>query len=161
MERGIRIKAIAAALVLCMALSKSAFALYVDVYPENPTITDSVSIEAWTWFGKDAYDLVSATYSITDYAIDMEVIMEDIGFGPASLIRDGGLVTLGTLPEGLYLVNAGMYMIPLGGSIPEFYESGSTSFNVVPEPATVLLLAIGIVGIRSNKRNKSHRYKYK
>ncbi len=148
-------------LVLCIALSKPAFALYVDVYPENPTITDSVSIEAWTWFGKDAYDLVSATYSITDYTIEIEVIMEDIGFGPASLIRDGGSVTLGTLTEGLYLVSADMYMVPFGGSIPEFYESGSTSFNVVPEPATVFLLTIGIVGVRAKHRNKSRQYRYR
>ncbi len=136
-------------LVLCMVLSKSAFALYVDVYPENPTIADSVSIEAWTWFPyAERYDLVSATYSITDYAIDMEVIMEDKGVGLTIPAIGGGSVEVGILAEGYYSVSADMYMVPFGGSIPEFYESGSTSFNVVPEPATFSLFAFGALALR-------------
>jgi len=157
MERGMNIMGVL--LVLCVALSESAFALYVDVYPENPTITDSVSIEAWTWFPyAERYNLVSATYSIADYTIDMEVIMEDDWYGLTIPAMEGGLVEVGILAEGYYSVNADMYMVPFGGSIPELYESGSTSFKVVPEPATVFLLAIGIVGIRAKHRNKARQY---
>jgi len=122
----------------------SAHALYVDVNPENPTIADSVSIYAWTWFGyAERYDLVSTTHSITGYDIDMEVVMQDNGYGITIPWAGGGSVQLGTLAEGHYWVSADMYMIPVGGSIPELYESGDTSFDVIPEPATILLFALG------------------
>lgn len=132
--------------------------LYVDVSPENPTTADPVSIYAWTWFGyAERYDLVSTAYSITGYDIGVEVVMRDKGYGITIPWAGGGSVQVGTLTEGDYWVTADMYMIPFGGSIPELYESGGTSFNVVPEPATLFLLALGALLTR-DCRHKSGNF---
>ena len=142
--------------VVLWCIPTSAYALYVDVSPENPTTADPISIYVWTWFGHaERYDLVSTAYSITGYDIGVEVVMRDNGYGITIPWAGGGSVQVGTLTEGDYWVTADMYMIPFGGSIPELYESGGTSFNVVPEPSTFLLLIMGTIGLRLGKRQKS------
>jgi len=158
-EERIRNKIVLTTGLFLWCISTSVHALYIDIDPENPTINDSVSIYSWTSFSyTERYYLVNTTYSITGYDISIEVVMEDRGYGLAIPWAGGGTVQIGTLDEGYYSVTADMYMIPFGGSIPEFYESGSTSFDVVPEPSTLLLFAVGMVGVRAKYRKKSCQY---
>jgi len=49
----------------------------------------------------------------------------------------GGSVGLDTLPEGDYVVDATMWMIPWYGGPPDPIDVGSTSFSVIPGPATL------------------------
>ena len=125
--------------------------LIVDVNPENPTTVTPVFVSAWEVFGDPGQDLVGATYFMTDNQILIDVIMQDLHspgtFWPLVITLDGGTVDLGVLAEGSYEVNATMYMIPWFGGAPTLYDTGVASFDVVPEPSTLCLFAVGSLAV--------------
>ena len=149
-----------AVILLFYGVSDGALAgLIVDVSPENPTTVTPVSVAAWDWFGDPGQELVTASYFMTDNQILIDVIMQDLHRPGTVWIQvitlDGGTVNLGVLAEGSYEVNANMYMIPWFGGAPTLYDTGVTSFDVVPEPSTLCLLTIGSLALVWRRRRFS------
>lgn len=121
--------------------------LNVDWAPSNPTTTSWVSISAWQYFPDPGQELVSTSYSLIDHTINIRVVMQDLHWPgsswPTVVVEDGGTAYVGLLAAGTYEVNAQMLMVPWygGGALP--YDSGTTTFVVTPEPASLALLALG------------------
>jgi MYXO-CTERM domain-containing protein len=151
--------------VLSAVVSFAAFEPTIEVSPPQPTTADPVSITAWQWFGDPGQQRVSATYYQVGGQIDMEIVWYDLhspGSGWAAVMtHEHGTVNVGALSQGHYQVDASMYLIPWEAGYYDweedrwyydpssrvFFDGVSTSFDVVPEPAALTLLALGVAAV--------------
>ncbi|HEG44119.1 MAG TPA: PEP-CTERM sorting domain-containing protein [Phycisphaerales bacterium] len=132
----------------------------ISLNVDNPTSSDLLSISAWSMFTDSSQKQLSATYTIVDNTINIDIILQDLYgaedmFFAQAFTNEGDTVDIGALLEGQYTINANIYLTPWGSSEAELYESYSTFFDVVssgdqfssvttvPEPATLILLALG------------------
>jgi hypothetical protein len=117
----------------------------VNILPSLPTPLDAISIVT---FGIESSGPVFVTDSVfrsEDSSLNLDIYL-DVGF--ASVITPWSHIeNIGTLPIGFY----GLTVRTWEESIET--DTYSTSFEVVPEPVTILLLATGIFGI-SRKGHK-------
>ena len=86
----------------------------------------------------------------------MHVTMQDLHepgtVWPQVMTPDGGTIDLGLLAAGQYQVDAVMHMIPWYGGPAHPFDAGSASFVVVPEPASVSVLALGGLALLRRRR---------
>jgi len=145
-------------LLACIVSTGTHAALTIDVTPPEPTIYTPVSLYAWREFPDPAQEFVSATYSILELQINMQVYMQDLHepgkYYPQVITPEGGSVDVGTLAAGDYQVNAVMYMYPWGSSFPGFLDSGTGSFTVIPEPSGLVTLVCGLGGLGGMLRRR-------
>lgn len=144
-------------IILFCVLTNGVFAgLIIDVNPVTPTTATPVTVGAWELFGDPGQALADASFLQLGNRISIEVIMQDLhGRGGAWIsvqTRDGATLDLGTLAEGVYEVDATMRMIPSSGGAAVFYDSGATSFHVVPEPSSIGVVAIGSLWLVHRRR---------
>ena len=133
---------------------------FINLSLDNPTNTDLLSIDAWTWLPGHNFAPIDATYSIADFNINIDVVLQNLdgsGLGFISICAGkGATVEVGMLAEGEYTVNANIYVTPWESSEPVLYELDTISFGVapgidaitIPEPATLLMLAFGTLLLR-------------
>ncbi len=119
----------------------------VQVIPPNPTTMDSISIYS---YGGLAYN--DAPFDHSDLFIDKYSLQLDIHYGFGYLPSTGfwsHTEIVSTLPAGFYelTVNAYEREMPVG-------DTYVTSFEVVPEPMSILFLGFGMLGCRNRIRNK-------
>jgi len=138
------VKLIALTIMLSFSTSVSAAITDVSIVPSLPTPLDVISIDT---SGVEGYGQVTITDSV--FLIDGTFLQLDLSLnvGPYTVMTPWSHTEdIGTLPEGLYDLNVRTLEDSL---VTDTY---STSFEVVPEPATMLLLGIGAIAIRRGKR---------
>jgi len=140
-----RLFTLAVALAAICGAQVSAQDVHFNILPLCPTDNTPVSIKAWTWFGDTGQMLDSVSYERDEYQIDMDVIIQDLHGMPGVAFYQvvtpcGGSVDCGLLPAGLYEVNADVYVIPWASETPQLRDSGYTTFTVVPEPSSLVML---------------------
>jgi hypothetical protein len=130
-------------------LVNSAEATITDVHilPEEPTIYDVITIVTSGVEGSGAVLIDSSNFDRVGTSLQLDIFL-DVGvfqvITPWSHSED-----IGTLPVGLYELTVQTLE---QGVVTDTY---STSFEVVPEPTTILLLGLGVIGIRISKRTSS------
>lgn len=116
----------------------------VDILPAEPTVVDPISILV---SGEENFNI-----SISDsfFTIDGALLELDIHF------QEGMMPTVtpwshtesvGILPVGTYDLTVNTWI----ATSPAFNDTYHTSFEVVPEPATILLFGLGMVCVRKMK----------
>jgi hypothetical protein len=121
----------------------------VTIFPENPLETDLLSFDI---FGEEATGSVminDAVYSISENEITLDI---SLGVGFAFILTPWDYTY-----DVESLLSAGNYDLTVNTIIANYpltNDTFTTSFEVVPEPATVLLLGLGFYGIRRIKKQK-------
>lgn len=116
----------------------------VFIFPEEPIIYDEITINV---FGEENYDV-----SITDSILNIDETSIEI-----DIYIDGGIlpwITPWSHTENIGMLFIGTYDVTVNTFVEfnsTFNDTFSTTFEVVPEPATILLLFFGFTGIRGRR----------
>ncbi|MCK5581435.1 MAG: PEP-CTERM sorting domain-containing protein [Candidatus Omnitrophica bacterium] len=113
----------------------------VQVTPENPTISDSIEINVFATlpYGEVPY---STEVIIYDNKVDLDITFG--GYGLPAVTSWHHTENIGTLDIGTY----DLVVTTSDTTKPGWDDTYSTSFEVVPEPATLLLFGLGGILIR-------------
>jgi hypothetical protein len=122
----------------------------VLIQPANPTFSDDISVLV---FGEESgsMGIVDSILTMEDMSIELDIYIE-LGFSP--------VVTPWTHSENIGMLSIGTYDIMVNMLVdtrPDLNDTFTTSFEVVPEPATVLLVSTGVLYIRRKKRTSSKK----
>ncbi len=120
------------------------WALRAVVQPETPTIYDPISIISSATAGSGPVVVEQSLFQVNGSHLSLNL---DVSVGALQVITPWSYTeNIGTLPAGSYdlAVTADYYFAGWTNS-EEYY----TSFEVIPEPATILLLSCGVLCIRA------------
>jgi len=138
---------IAGIVLLILAVTTQAEITDVFIFPEEPMVIDPITIFV------SGVESESVTIDNSDFQINGTSLVLDIYFHSGFL----PVVTPWSHSEDIGLLGAGIYELTsntIFESAPHLNDSYYTTFEVVPEPSTVVLLGIGFVYIRQNKRKR-------
>jgi hypothetical protein len=131
--------------IVCVTDS-SASITDVNILPSLPTQLDAISIVTFGIEGWGAVFVTDSAFSSEDSSLNLDIYL-DVGFA-AVITPWSHIENIGTLPIGFY----GLTVRTWEESIET--DIYSTSFEVVPEPVTILLLATGTFGILRKGRKR-------
>ena len=158
----LRLIAIALAVVITTSVSIEAGSITItDVTtdPLLPTVFDSITIETFIDFDLIAYpqmvfDNNYGGFEQSGMSLQLDLYFYEDGMGILGIpIVSPLLEPIGMLTEGFYDLTVLAYVSPdpITLVMPELSDEYFTSFQVTPEPATILLLALGAVMVRRTR----------
>lgn len=115
----------------------------VHILPNEPTISDLITIDVYGVERQGPVYIDSYNYEAQGNILQLDIFLR-LGFFDVmtgwSYRKD-----IGTLPLGTYNLTVRTFESTINT------DTYLTTFEVVPEPSTILLLALGIFGIRFKK----------
>ena len=109
----------------------------VSVLPENPTDIDLISIFVSGGEASGPVLITDAVFDLDSFDITLDLTLE-VGLLTIATPWDY-TYDIGLLPEGIY----GLTVNTLVPAMPSRNDTFITSFEVVPEPASIMLLGLG------------------
>ena len=117
----------------------------VTIQPETPITTDLISILVSGEESSGPVQITDSVYDLDSFDITLDLTLE-AGLSPVITPWDY-TYDVGLLSEGIY----GLTVNTLVPSMPSRNDTYITSFEVVPEPATVLFFGLGMFLLRGKK----------
>ena len=133
---------IAGIVLLISAVTTQAEITDVFIFPEEPIIYDEITINV---FGEENFNVsVSDSFlTIDGTLLELDIHLQE-GMMPV-VTQWSHIVGVGTLPMDTYDLTVNTWI----DTSPTFNDIYYTSFQVVPEPATILLFGLGGLILRS------------
>ena len=115
----------------------------VAVQPEIPTINDDISLLI-SGVESGSMEIVDTSLIINEMLLELDIY---IRYGMLPVVTPWShSENIGMLPIGTYDLTVSMFV----ESRPDLDDTFTTSFEVVPEPGTMILLGLGGLLIRKN-----------
>ena len=135
-------------LIVMFAFNGITLANIVDVQisPVIPKISDEITINIFGREGSGPVSIDGSYFERQGTILQLDIFL-NVGFF-AVMTPWSHSQNIGTLPAGTYNLTVKTY------ELPNLTNTYSTSFEVVPEPSTILLLALGALGILLKYHNK-------
>lgn len=121
-----------------------------DVYliPQQPTINDIITIVTSGIEGGRPVVIEGSNFERNGTSLQLDI---DLFVGPYAMVTPWShSEVIGTLSAGLYDLTVRTF------EDTDVLDTYLYEFEVTPEPATVLLLVLGAIGIRTSNRRKLH-----
>ena len=121
----------------------------VSILPEEPTIIDLITIATFGIEGSGPVTINDSDFSASDTTLELDIF---ITVGHFAVITPWlHSEDIGFLPVGTYDLTVSTF----DKFDPTFNDTFSTTFEVIPEPTSILLFATGMMGIRLLNRGAS------
>jgi hypothetical protein len=133
---------------ICIADNSEAVIGYVDIIPGEPTINDEISIFVSGGEPYGPVDITDSIFNINGKSLGLDLYL-DVGFLT--------VVTPWTHSEEIGFFPAGTYNLTVNTfdeSRPIHNDTFETSFTVIPEPTSFILVTLGSIIIRTKKPYK-------
>lgn len=148
-----KLKKLLIVIVLLILACQAQAGIYdVNIVPEVPTINDPITIVAYGYetVGGVPIDHVNFTKNGTSLQLDIFVRFGNLPSGTFWSHSE----TIGTLPEEVYDLQINAYGWHAINQEYVLFSTYPTTFEVIPEPATLLLLGFGFLQIHRNRIRK-------
>ncbi len=124
--------------------------------PLLPTVFDSITIKTFIDFDLIAYPQMESGNSYFEHSgmsLQLDLYFYEDGMGMGTPIVSPLLEPIGMLTEGFYDLAVRAYVSPnpIALVLPELSDEYFTSFQVTPEPATLILFALGGLMLRRRR----------
>jgi len=151
LKRSLLLLALALCYVCCLRVpaAKGITIEDVQITPDEPTPYHIITIDVSGWVGYTGPQVEYTEFSSVDTSLQLDMFF---------LVGDLPAVTPWSYSEDISALDVGSYTLTVRAFEWPYTEVGDTyvtSFDVVPEPATLLLLASGIMGIRVCRHRRS------
>ena len=137
---------LATVLLMCIfVLSTQASIGDVTIQPSAPTEADNISFDIVGAEASGDVNISEVIYNLDNNHVTLDLSME---LGPFFAITPWSYTyDIGTLPAGIYDVTVNTIVV----NNPSTNSTFDTSFEVVPEPTTLLLVSAGLCFLRKKK----------
>ena len=150
-KQTIRIMAVVLVFVAFVCVVDSAKATSItDVYimPEVPAVEDVITIFASGQASSRPVWITDSNLYLEGTSLELDIFFE---LGPFQMITPWSYSEeIGMLPAKTYELTVRTFEVPYPDSGPT--DTYTTTFTVVPEPTSILLLSMGIVGVQARCR---------
>ncbi len=122
----------------------------VQISPDNPSIYDIITLETDGWIGMGTLFFDESIFAQDEYVLQLDLYFTG-GTGPQipqPWFRDE---EIGILSQGSYDLSVQAYWRNSSTSDYILHDSYSTNFEVIPEPASILLLQAGVPLLKKRK----------
>jgi hypothetical protein len=149
--------------LIAIAVPTGAFATpaSVNVFPSNPTVADSISLETTLSWGTSGYWVFdSMTISTGPFERVIQIFVDSPAPDEVVLTivtSEEHIADLGLLPAGNYSYTVNEFDVQRGTGLQMFAGSLSGSFTVVPEPSSLVLVLLGLSGLALRPSFVRHR----
>ena len=122
----------------------------VQISPDNPSIYDIITIETDGSIPGGGIALDESVFTQDEYALQLDLYYTDT-FGPHIPQPWFHDEEIGILSQGSYDLSVQVYWRVTATADYFLHDAYSTNFEVVPEPATLLLLLAGVPVLKKRK----------
>ena len=137
-----------------LAGAESVSIIDVNIIPEEPSSDEIITISVLGWAANSGSSVEYGEFSMVDTSLQLDLHIE------MGILL---MPSIWSYAEEISPLPAETYSLTVRGF--EYYsgtleDTYVMDFTVVPEPATIWLLAAGMLAVRATKRNESRQHKY-
>ena len=113
----------------------------VDIMPNSPSVTDPVTILPYGAMGSTDQYIDHTVFSMDGTSQELEIFFDSVGSGLPVVTPWSHSEPIGILPMETYSLTVRTYQLD------QLADTYVTSYAVIPEPSTLILLTMGAVGL--------------
>ena len=114
----------------------------VQVDPEEPSLSDIITFDVFGGFSHAGVTFTESQFSTNAFSLELDLFFTE-GFGPLIPTGWSHSEEIGTLSAGTYDLTTQAYWRSSPGYEYILHDTFPLEFEVVPEPATILLFSLG------------------